>query len=418
MNNRNIGYLAVMGLALFFSSWGMAEEATLAEPKVAFVPRRYVCYRTPMPIQIDGKLTEPSWSFAPWSESFVDIEGEQRPAPRWSTKVKMVWDDERFYIAAELEEPHIWARLTQRDTVIFYDNDFEVFIDPDGDSHQYYEFEMNALNTGWDLLLIKPYRDGGPAVHGWDIQGLQTAVSITGTLNRPSDIDSGWTVELAIPWPALREASQGHFPPEAGDQWRINFSRVEWQTELVDGRYRKCINPATGKPFPEENWVWSPQGVINMHYPEMWGYVQFSKRASGETEPFVEHPEEAAKWLLRQIYYRQRNYHVQHSRFTARLEDLHIEQSACPGYQWPPRLFCTASIFEARLAQEDNGYAWCIRQDGLVWKEATLKEYDTYMEMEGGERHEWLSLEYALLAVVFIGVFIFARIAAKKRFDV
>jgi hypothetical protein len=25
----------------------------------------------------------------------------------------------------------------------------------------------------------------------------------------------------------------------------------------------------------EDNWVWSPQGLINMHVPEMWGRVRF-----------------------------------------------------------------------------------------------------------------------------------------------
>lgn len=31
------------------------------------------------------------------------------------------------------------------------DNDFEVFLDPDGDNHNYYEIEINAHNTVWDL---------------------------------------------------------------------------------------------------------------------------------------------------------------------------------------------------------------------------------------------------------------------------
>ena len=65
-----------------------------------------------------------------------------------------------------------------RDAVIYHDNDFEVFIDPDGDNHLYYELEINALGTEWDLLLVKPYRDGGPAVNAWDIQGLRTAVHV------------------------------------------------------------------------------------------------------------------------------------------------------------------------------------------------------------------------------------------------
>ena len=51
---------------------------------------------------------------------------------------------------------------TQHDAVIFHNNDFEVFIDPDGDTHNYYELEINALNTVWDLFITKPYRELNP----------------------------------------------------------------------------------------------------------------------------------------------------------------------------------------------------------------------------------------------------------------
>jgi hypothetical protein len=418
MNIRKIQFLSVLGTVLFVSSIWAQYATRLDEPRIVFAPRSYLCYHTSVAPVIDGQLDEQEWSAAPWSESFVDIQGDLLPVPRWSTKVKMLWDKDRFYIAAEIEDPHVWARLMQRDTVIFYDNDFEVFIDPDGDTHQYYEFEMNALNTGWDLLLIKPYRDGGPAVHGWDIQGLKTAVSVQGTLNQPNDVDKGWTVELAVPWPALRECSLGNFPPKPGDQWRINFSRVEWKTEIKTGRYAKCINPLTGKPFPEENWVWSPQGLINMHYPEMWGYVKFSDLAAGTSDRFVMHPEEKIKWMLRQIYYRERNYHVDNNRYTARWDELKLDNTAYPGYHWPPLIICTPSVFEVRLVPDDDQETWCIRQDGLIWKELKKKDYDSSIEMEGGKGNEMLPLEYALLVILFIGTAIFARIAAKKRFDV
>src|SRR5262249_52033134 len=82
------------------------------------------------------------------------------PGPRSRPGAKMAWADRYLYVAAELEEPHVWATLTDHDAVIFRDNDFEVFIDPDGDNHEYYEIEINALSAEWDLLLDKPYRDG------------------------------------------------------------------------------------------------------------------------------------------------------------------------------------------------------------------------------------------------------------------
>jgi hypothetical protein len=67
----------------------------------------------------------------------------------------MLWDYKYFYIAAQLQEPHIWATIKERDAIIYQDNDFEIFIDPDGDSHNYYEVEINAFGAFWDLLLLK-----------------------------------------------------------------------------------------------------------------------------------------------------------------------------------------------------------------------------------------------------------------------
>jgi len=230
-------------------------------------PKHYECRRAAHPPKIDGRMDEPEWQRAPWSDDFVDIEGAAKPAPRFRTRMKMLWDDEYLYVAAELEEPHVWATLTEHDSVIFHDNDFEVFLNPSGDTKNYFEFEINARNTSWDLFLPKPYRQGGKADNSWEIPGLRTAVHVNGTLNDPKDQDRGWSVEMAFPWKAFVERS-GHGRPGAGQEWRINFSRVEWRVETVEGAYRKL-------PGKEDNWVWSPQGVINMHVPEHWGFVRF-----------------------------------------------------------------------------------------------------------------------------------------------
>ena len=141
-------------------------------------PRAYTCLRASGPIVIDGQINEPAWRRAPWTKPFADIEGGTKPRPRFRTRMKMLWDDEYLYIAAELQEPHVWATLTEHDAVIFRDNDFEVFLNPTGDGRNYFEFEMNALNTGWDLFLPKPYKDGGSADNSWEIPGLRTAVSL------------------------------------------------------------------------------------------------------------------------------------------------------------------------------------------------------------------------------------------------
>ncbi len=224
----------------------------------AIPPLAYSCVHTRTPIRVDGKLDDPAWQKAQWTSDFVDIEGTAKPMPRFRTRVKMVWDDRYLYIAAEMEEPDVKATLTQHDSVIFHDNDFEVFIKPLPETLSYYEFEMNALNTGWDLFLPKPYKLDGKPDNSWDIAGLKTAVAVQGTLNHSQDKDKGWTLEIAYPLSAFEPRQ--HVPhPVPGTEWRINFSRVEWKA---------------GQKH-EDNWVWSPQGLIDMHVPEHWGYLRF-----------------------------------------------------------------------------------------------------------------------------------------------
>lgn len=236
--------------------------------------RQYRAIRAPSAPVIDGALGDPAWDGVRWSEEFVDIEGAIRPAPRLGTRFKLAWDDGHLYVAVRLEEHDLWATLTQRDAVIYHDNDIELFVDPDGDGLRYFELEVNALNTPWDLFLERPYRDGGRGDNSWDIAGLRSAVALDGTLNHPGDRDRGWTIELAIPWQAFADSGRTRVPPRAGDRWRINFSRVQWDLDIVDGGYRKRpVNPAV--KHPEHNWVWSPQGEINMHAPERWGVVTF-----------------------------------------------------------------------------------------------------------------------------------------------
>ncbi len=302
-------------------------------------PRGYVARKTDTAPKLDGKLDDDCWTAAAWSADFVDIEGPAKPKPSHRTRMKVTWDETALYIAAELTEPHVWATLTDHDTVIFADPDFEVFLDPDGDSHLYGELELNAKNTTWDLLLTKPYKDGGRAVNGWEIAGLKTAVHIDGTLNDPSDTDTGWTVELAWPWAGLTELTSKPkaTPPADGDQWRVNFSRVEWDFDIKDGKYVK-------QKKPEHNWVWSPQGVIDMHRPERWGYVQFSTKAAGPVA-FTPDPHHAAKMLLHEIYYAQHAHHRKHGKFAPRLADFGLPKSPLG----VPEMEAAGFGYEARL---------------------------------------------------------------------
>ena len=239
----------------------------------------YEALHAAAPPSVDGSLDDPAWREAPWTEPFVDIRGSDWPDPHILTRAKIVWDERFLYVGAELEEPHLWATLADRDAIVYREHDFEVFLDPDGDGLAYYELEINALGTEFDLFLDRPYRRQGKANIAWDMEGLRTAVHLDGTLNDPSDEDIGWSVEIAIPWSALRPpgapAEDAAGPPRPGDSWRVNFSRVQWPLVVVDGAYRKAREPVDWSDHPEDNWVWSPQGEIDMHIPEKWGVVRF-----------------------------------------------------------------------------------------------------------------------------------------------
>jgi hypothetical protein len=303
-------------------------------PLIPWAPTALTCARLATPPVLDGRPDEPAWFAAPWSGPFTDIRGPLADPPRHLTRVRLGWDADYLYVGARLDEPHVWATLTERDAVIYHDNDFEVFIDPDGDNHLYGELEINALGTVWDLLLARPYRDGGPAIDAWDIAGLRSAVAVDGTLNDPGDVDRGWSVEIAIPWRVLAPLAGGRAcPPLPGDVWRLNFSRVQWRTEIVDGAYRKLVDAGTGRPLPEDNWVWSPQGLIAMHCPEMWGHVVFDDGSGHTVEGSADQGRFRLATLLMPLYYRQQQLREASGRYAADLDALGLAAGQWPG--WP-----------------------------------------------------------------------------------
>jgi hypothetical protein len=258
----------------------------------------YTCYRTAGPIVIDGQLDEYSWKLAPRSTPFVDIVSG---SPAWfDTRVALLWDDEDLYFGITAEETDVWATLTSRDSKIYEDNDLEVFI---AGKDAYYEFEINALNTIYEVFWIwkdalvpgsvyygRPEFDPatqrtmtlsgvGGHIHergerwgflDWDYPGLKHAVHVDGTLNRRDHSDKGWTAELAFPWKGLELLADGRsLPPKEGDVWRIDCSR--FQQVARDGR---LIPPGDG-------WTWNRHGHYDSHIPEAFTHVHFSSRMVG-----------------------------------------------------------------------------------------------------------------------------------------
>ena len=109
----------------------------------------YYCYRVADPIRIDGKLDEAIWSQVERSHAFKDlISGEDTYL---KTQAALVWDDTNIYVAYWVEEPYLQASLLDRDAPIYRDNDVELFI---AGKNAYYEFEINAYNTIYEVFFI------------------------------------------------------------------------------------------------------------------------------------------------------------------------------------------------------------------------------------------------------------------------
>ncbi len=259
----------------------------------------YVCRRTNERIVVDGQLSEACWQRAPKSLRFVDM---VTGVPGFlDTRMAALWDNKNLYIAFWIDEPNVQARFTERDSPVYFENDVEVFIaGPDC----YYEFQINARGTIYEAFYIwqDTYRRSGFAIMpefdlttnvvdvlggfqdgmrykkhprgrrwvfmDWDFPGLQTAVHVDGTLNDDSDVDRGWTVELAFPWEGMRTLAQGRaVPPKDGDIWRMDFCRFE--ALHVNGR---LIDPSIG-------WSFNKHGIYDSHIPECFTHVHFSAEA-------------------------------------------------------------------------------------------------------------------------------------------
>jgi hypothetical protein len=131
--------------------------------------------------------------------------------------------------------------------------------------------------------------------------------------------------------------------------------------------------------------VWSPQGLVAMHYPEMWGFVEFSPRdvASAPSQTVPGSPDEGvleptaedvARWLLRLVYYKERRWFAEHGTYTADLSLLGLTRAPFlaatpPGVAsllpWPPAIAATPRGFEASLAVP-GGSKLVITADGAV----------------------------------------------------
>lgn len=253
----------------------------------------YTAYYLDEPLEINGDLTKPAWQKAQRSARFRDLVSGERTVH--DTRVALLWNDDYLYVAYYIEEPFVEASLLEQDSLIYQDNDVELFIaGPDA----YYELEINAHGTIYEVFFIweEAYeragysqmpefalaREGVREFDGvgfkhprgkrigfwnWDFPGLKKAVFVDGSLNDNADRDRGWTVELALPWSGMQALASGRsLPPAEGDIWRMDFSRFNQYKEAASAK-------------DSGGWALSPHYVWDSHVPECFAKVQFSRES-------------------------------------------------------------------------------------------------------------------------------------------
>src|SRR5438045_3094494 len=89
---KTSGFL--LGVLALVCLRGEASERTEWRKKMqSIVPHSYLCKYTTNAISVDGKLDDSAWALAPWTSDFADIIGPSKPAPRFRTRAKMLWDE-------------------------------------------------------------------------------------------------------------------------------------------------------------------------------------------------------------------------------------------------------------------------------------------------------------------------------------
>lgn len=158
-------------------------------------------------ITIDGKLDETAWQTAAIASGFVQREPFNGRPASLDTKVKLLYDDKAIYVGAHIIDPHpdsLWKELKSRDILGMADY-FGLILDPYNDGLNGMAFFVSVRNVQVDFKIdAQDYQD-----YSWDaVWKSATAID-----------DDGWTVEMMIPYSALR------FPKKEIQEWGINFQR-------------------------------------------------------------------------------------------------------------------------------------------------------------------------------------------------
>ena len=226
-------------------------------------------------IIVDGKFNEEAWKTAPIATDFVMFQPDNgKPInPNKKTEVKILYDNEAIYISATLydDEPNkILKEITQRDNVGTADI-FGVFINGFNDGQQDFQFFVSASGVQMDRLAIE---DGLVAPENysqdfsWDaIWGSEVKIT-----------DFGWTVEMKIPYAALR------FSKAQIQTWGLNFYR-----NIRRDRQSYTWSPINSKTQATRTQNGTLAGLENIKTPTRLFFIPYSSYYYDKNEEGVAH---------------------------------------------------------------------------------------------------------------------------------
>ena len=197
----------------------------LAESSEAvFTPIRFEARQISAAPVIDGILDDPVWNQAQRMDEFYAYQSGGDP-PAAATSARILWDEQNLYVGFEMTDVDIRSSCALRgscgrDANLFQGDVIELFVKESTGSARYHEFEWSPLGEQFDARFDR-VRFGSPGI-GWN-SGMSSAVQVHGTVDDPSDSDSGWTIESVIPLADFELSSI-----DVGSEWRFTVARYDY----------------------------------------------------------------------------------------------------------------------------------------------------------------------------------------------
>lgn len=211
-------------------------------------------------IHIDGLANDSDWKQAR-SYPLSNFYRVNKSTDQQKSHVKMLWDDSIVYFYFQAEDNYLTSRETERDGLTYLDDCFEVFLMPSASPIKlHFGFEVNINKASNDFIWLNDfYQNERVSIKSYN-PDFQVETYANGTVNDNSDIDVGWSVELAIPIDAFKSVSE-LTPLQEGSTWNILIVRQD-RNDATGGR----TSLSTIFPLSEEE---------NVHAPEIFGLIQF-----------------------------------------------------------------------------------------------------------------------------------------------